>query len=523
MAYKRYIKKNGKVYGPYVYKSVRDDKGNVKNIYVGRGSGERSSFASRLSSMLPFRLFGSRMAVVLLLVIISTSIMLAYPGSATFDRLTVQGQLRDSSNSVLSGTYNFSFSVYTQFTGGTYIFQKNVTDVYVDQNGLYTAIITGMNLPFDADYYLGIAVNDDAEMTPRLNITDMGTAFRSNRTEYLGSYGPSYYLNTSTETQTVGGNLSVTNSINVSEGGIVLGGVYRKSWPAGAGNTTAEMRTAINGSDTWVNSLGIGTQTLAAFLEVDKSLVSTGTTGLIVDISGSTDNTVKQVGIDSLAEITNYGNPTYTIGTKSMARSARRSASPFYGVHSTAEVFSTDYDGTSDNMDLYAYYGFVNFSINNIATKTIDDMYGAFLTGYITSGGTVDDYYGLYLDTPTVSGTLGGRYGIYQEDTNADNYFGGKVSIGTTSAATLLDISGGGSDNLLNITDGGNDVMYIDSSGRVGIGTTSPGTQFEVSDGTYGITLDPNDGSNSYGIINTTGDTNLTIHSSGGSVIIKLG
>ena len=34
MAYERYIKKNGKLYGPYIYKSIRDEKGNVKNIYV---------------------------------------------------------------------------------------------------------------------------------------------------------------------------------------------------------------------------------------------------------------------------------------------------------------------------------------------------------------------------------------------------------------------------------------------------------------------------------------------------------
>ncbi len=65
--------------------------------------------------------------------------------------------------------------------------------------------------------------------------------------------------------------------------------------------------------------------------------------------------------------------------------------------------------------------------------------------------------------------------------------------------------------------------MVIEETGKVGIGTASPSKELEVSDGTYGITFDPNDGADSYGIINTTGGTNLTIHSSGGSVIIKLG
>ncbi|MEM5871394.1 MAG: hypothetical protein QW051_00810 [Candidatus Aenigmatarchaeota archaeon] len=36
MVYKRYIKKNGKIYGPYYYKSYRDANGNVYNVYVGK-------------------------------------------------------------------------------------------------------------------------------------------------------------------------------------------------------------------------------------------------------------------------------------------------------------------------------------------------------------------------------------------------------------------------------------------------------------------------------------------------------
>ena len=36
MAYKRYIKRGGKVYGPYIYKS-RKENGKVISEYVGRG------------------------------------------------------------------------------------------------------------------------------------------------------------------------------------------------------------------------------------------------------------------------------------------------------------------------------------------------------------------------------------------------------------------------------------------------------------------------------------------------------
>jgi len=37
MAYKRYIKRNGKVYGPYIYKSIRDENGNVKSVFIRKG------------------------------------------------------------------------------------------------------------------------------------------------------------------------------------------------------------------------------------------------------------------------------------------------------------------------------------------------------------------------------------------------------------------------------------------------------------------------------------------------------
>lgn len=35
MVHKRYVKKGGKTYGPYYYKTVRDKDGNVKNVYLG--------------------------------------------------------------------------------------------------------------------------------------------------------------------------------------------------------------------------------------------------------------------------------------------------------------------------------------------------------------------------------------------------------------------------------------------------------------------------------------------------------
>ena len=156
MAYERYIQKNGKVYGPYIYKSIRDKDGNVKNIYVGRGKHpeeKKNGFASRLfqKTIFPFRLRNGKVAVVFILAFISTTLLLAGLGSAVFDKITIQGQLRNSSNTILSGNYNFSFNIYSQASGGSSLYEKNITNLTVDSNGSYTAELTSLSLPFSQD------------------------------------------------------------------------------------------------------------------------------------------------------------------------------------------------------------------------------------------------------------------------------------------------------------------------------------------------------------------------------------
>ncbi len=251
MAYKRYIRKNGKLYGPYLYKSVRDKKGNVRNIYVGRGSEQKRASILDIfqRALLPFTSRNGKVAALFILAFISTTLLLAGIGSAVFDRLTVQGQLRDSSNEILSGNYNFSFNIYAQATGGTSLFEQNFTDLIVDSNGIYTATLTDISLPFSQNYYLGVNVDSDGEMLPRMNITDTGTAFRSNRSEYLGANLPSYFLNTSTETQTTGGSFVVTGNFTVNTDTFVI--------------------------DTSVARIGIGTSSPNASLHVNGSFLQT--------------------------------------------------------------------------------------------------------------------------------------------------------------------------------------------------------------------------------------------------------
>ena len=68
LAYPRYIKRKGKVYGPYYYKSVRDKSGNVMSVYVGReAAGKRFT----LQKFRPGRRMGMVVAIAFLFLAVS--------------------------------------------------------------------------------------------------------------------------------------------------------------------------------------------------------------------------------------------------------------------------------------------------------------------------------------------------------------------------------------------------------------------------------------------------------------------
>jgi hypothetical protein len=93
------------------------------------------------------------------------------PASASVPNLlTEQGRLLDASNTPLTGSATLVFSVYNAATGGTALWTETQT---VTLDGGYFSARLGevTSLPVDlftgAELFLGVAVNADAEMTPR--------------------------------------------------------------------------------------------------------------------------------------------------------------------------------------------------------------------------------------------------------------------------------------------------------------------------------------------------------------------
>jgi len=139
--------------------------------------------------------FNIVLAVAVLLILNSFFILAAQIPQT----MGVQGKLTDSSGVNVSGSFNMVFKIYNNVSGGTALYDSGTQAVSVNSNGFYSAVLSNVNLTFEEQYYLGIAVGSDAEMTPRINLTSSPYSFKSNNSDFLRNYSSSYFfpINTS--------------------------------------------------------------------------------------------------------------------------------------------------------------------------------------------------------------------------------------------------------------------------------------------------------------------------------------
>ncbi len=121
--------------------------------------------------------------IIIFLVIANILVLtlLLSPTKAIPQDFSINGRLTDSSGASQRGTYNFTFRIYLNDTGnlGTAIYTLANRTITTDSNGVFTARITNLTLNFSDQYYLGIQVVNDAEMTPRINLTSSAYTFRA--------------------------------------------------------------------------------------------------------------------------------------------------------------------------------------------------------------------------------------------------------------------------------------------------------------------------------------------------------
>ncbi len=107
------------------------------------------------------------------------------------ETINYQGVLTNADGSIVDdGDYDLTFAVYDVDTGGTALWEETQTLAVSD--GIYTAVlgsVTALTLPFDEPYWLGMAVEGDPELTPRMELTAAPYAFRAKHADVSGDDG----------------------------------------------------------------------------------------------------------------------------------------------------------------------------------------------------------------------------------------------------------------------------------------------------------------------------------------------
>jgi len=105
--------------------------------------------------------------------------------------LHYQGYLTTpGSGAPVNGSVALSFRLYDAPTGGSLLYTEGQTVTVT--NGVFDAVIgtlTPIALPFTAQYYLGVAVGNNDEMTPRQPLTSVGSALHAGMASGLDCTG----------------------------------------------------------------------------------------------------------------------------------------------------------------------------------------------------------------------------------------------------------------------------------------------------------------------------------------------
>lgn len=94
-----------------------------------------------------------------------------------------QGRLTDKDAKPVSGTHSITFSLYDTEIQGTALWTETQANVAIDSGIIDVLLgsVTPIDLAFDKQYWLGIKIDNDEEMSPRIMLTSVPYSFRAKK------------------------------------------------------------------------------------------------------------------------------------------------------------------------------------------------------------------------------------------------------------------------------------------------------------------------------------------------------
>ncbi len=387
--------------------------------------------------------------------------------AAPDQELTYHGKLTDTLGlAVSNGTYSFTLTIYDDATGTGCLWTARGTcsspipKSLTVTDGVFTTTLgesgdNVLDIDFSTNYYLGVTIDSNTEMTPRRKITPTGFALNANRLDGLTADN---YIDTSAIAQakqgdlTINGNLTVDGVIHDSNGQAGTNGQILSTTASGTdwvdapvgGSTTFLGLTDTPASYTAnqyvrVNATGTGLEFVAFPTESDTldAVTTRGdtTTNHITAGGLTVEDDEAQLHINSGSDPSQINfNTNLTTVDQSIASIDFSSNSSEY-----ARIATNIYQSSSN--------GSLDFYIRNDGVWATEAMRIA--------GGENGPFIGMGTFTPSqrlhVNGNMRLTGSLY--DSNNDSGIAGQILSATASGTDWINAPVGGSATFLGLTD----------------------------------------------------------------------